>query len=254
MAPIEERAAGATLPAASPWKERLDDPFNRFYRYPVARVLVKVLVPTPITPAQVSFVQPFLAGLAGYFVMFPDRWHLFWGALFFEIRSVLDCVDGTLARARGQASTRRHAVVDGLSAMLLCVGIFWHFRLFPPHPGTWSRYLSAEGVVFLALVQGALRALAADHYNRKYGSIFEQDGTAEELSRKARLVALFWSVSSGGTFLSLVVFSLLVGRLWEGQLFLALAGLPWTVLAIALHARFGRGSAPVPARGRAPAP
>ncbi len=322
--PSEERAAtGPTLSAPGLWKERLDDPFNRFYRYPLARLLVKALVRTPITPNQVSFVQPFLAGLAGYFVTFPDRWHLVCGALVFESRSILDCVDGTLARARGRASAHGHAVdavADWLSAALLYAGIFWHFRLYPPQPGAWSRYLSVGGVLFLALVQGALRSLAADHYKLKYSSIFEQgkDGTVEELCRKARtvgpassifarvdlliaraehlafeherslplhdaslmmgapppnpraegstepapadradrvailraregapmarLVGLLWSVSNGDAFLSLVTFSLLAGRLWEGQLFFALAGLPWIVVVVALNARFARAS------------
>jgi hypothetical protein len=167
-------------------------------------------------------------------------------------------------------------------------------------------------VLLLALSQGALRSLAADHYKLKYTSVFERgrDGTVEELCRKvrakgpgssifarvdlliaraehlafeherfdaerslpaddvrvatlraregapiARLVALLWCVSNGDAFLSLVTFSLLTGRLWEGQLFFAVAGLPWIVLVVALSARFARGCAPVvTARGRAPVP
>src|ERR1700679_3316375 len=90
---------GAPLSATSRWKERLDDPFNRFYRYPLARLLVRGLVNTPVTPNQLSFVQPFLAGAAGYLLTFPDRRHLVLAAALFELRSILDCADGALARA-----------------------------------------------------------------------------------------------------------------------------------------------------------
>src|SRR5262245_2694306 len=39
------------------WKIRLEDPLNRYYRYPIAQFLVrKLLVRTPITPNQVSLL------------------------------------------------------------------------------------------------------------------------------------------------------------------------------------------------------
>jgi phosphatidylglycerophosphate synthase len=320
MASMQERAAaGPPLSAPGLWQERLNDPFNRFYRHPLARLLVKILLRTPITPNQVSFVQPFLAVLAGYFVTFPDRWHLVSGALVFELRTVLACAGGAHARARRQASAGGHAVdivADWLATALLYAGIFWHVRLYPPPSGAWSRYLSVGGVLLLALAQGALWSLAADHYKLKYTSIFERgcDATVDELCRKvraigpgssifarvdlliaraehlafdherslplhdagsvappaadrlailraregapiARLIALLWSVSNGDAFLSLVTFSLLTGRIWEGQLFFAVAGLPWLVLVVALNARFARGCTPdVTARGQAPVP
>jgi phosphatidylglycerophosphate synthase len=68
------------------WKERLDDPLNRFYRYPVARLLVRGLLRTSITPNQVTFVQPILAGVAGYLVTYADRRHLILAAALFELR------------------------------------------------------------------------------------------------------------------------------------------------------------------------
>jgi phosphatidylglycerophosphate synthase len=293
--------------APGQWRERLDDPFNRFYRYPVARLLVRGLVGTRITPNQVSFVQPFLAGVAGVLVSFPDRLHLALGALLFELRAILDCTDGTLARARRETTPGGHAVdatADWLATAFLYAGIFWHFRRYPPPDGPWSRWLSVSGVLSLALMQGALRSFAADYYKLKYTSVFEEgrDGPVEDLCLKvralgprasifaradvliaqaehlafehrrfdparaasrgegverlrrragtpmARLVALLWSVSNGDAFLSLVTLSLLAGRLWEGQIFLAFAGVPWIVLVTAINAWF------VTARGPAPAP
>jgi phosphatidylglycerophosphate synthase len=279
------------------WKERLDDPLNRFYRYPVARLLVRALLRTPITPNQVTFVQPLLAGVAGYLITFDDRRHLVLAAVLFELRSVLDCADGTLARAKKMVGAAGHAidgVADWLATALLYAGIFWHFRLHAPPAGAWSRWFSMEGVLLLALLQGGLRSFAADYYKVKYTSIFEEgrDETVASLrrrvcalgpgasifarvdvligraghlvfehrrfdpdreppeieplvrrerSRLGRLVAALWSVSNGDAFLSLVTASMLVGRLWEGQVFLATAGTAWIVAVIALNAVFTHG-------------
>jgi hypothetical protein len=43
---------------------------NRLYRYTLARLLVRGLLKTRVTPSQVSVVQPVLAVVAGYLVMF----------------------------------------------------------------------------------------------------------------------------------------------------------------------------------------
>ncbi len=177
--------------AAGPagWKRRLEDPTNTFYRYRVARPIARVLMHTPITPNQVSFVQPFLAALAGWLITYDDWPHLAAGAMLFEMRSILDCVDGTLAREKKMSSPSGHAIdalCDWLGVVLLYAGIFWHFRLHPPPSGSWSHILTVNGVILLALAQGAIRSFASDYYKTKYVSIFERgtDETIAALERK----------------------------------------------------------------------
>jgi phosphatidylglycerophosphate synthase len=289
------RAPDAPAPA-SVWKARFDDPFNRYYRYPLARVLVRGLVKTKITPNQVTFVQPFLAAIAGYLVTFADARHLALGALLFEARSVLDCVDGTLARARAKESPAGHAAdaaADWISTFFLYAGIGWHFHLHAPPASAVLAYLSTNGVLLLVLLQAALRSFAWDYYKRKYTSIFTtgHDATEEALRRDlravrpdaplfaradvligrlghlffqhewldperpvsaarrarvaqihraegtpvARWIAFVWSISSGDTFLSLVVLSLLANRLWSAQIFFATAGFAWIAAVVLLN-------------------
>jgi phosphatidylglycerophosphate synthase len=243
----------ATLdPPAGRWKERLDDPLNRLYRYPLARLIVRRLVATPVTPNEVSWTQPLFAAAAGLLVASDDRGRLLLGALFFEVRSVLDCVDGTLARATKHVTPEGHVidgVADWLGTGLLYAGIFFHFHLHPPPPGAWSRFLSVDAVLALALAQGGLRSLAADYYKRKYVSVFEHERSdadpaarlrARETSAASRAIAALWSVSNGDAFLSVIVLSILADRLWEAQLFFATAGLPWIGLVILLNAKFSR--------------
>jgi phosphatidylglycerophosphate synthase len=184
-------SADRTLPVG--WKQKLEDPSNTYYRYPVARLIVRGLMHTPVTPNQVTLAQPFLAALAGYLIHFGDAMHLLLAALVFEVRSILDCVDGGLARAKNMASPWGHAIdglADWLSTVLLYGGIFWHFHLHPPAPGPWSAYLSTSGILLLAIFQAATRSFAADYYKTKYVSIFERgrDETVEAL--RAKVLAL----------------------------------------------------------------
>lgn len=283
-------------PSSCSWKERFDDPLNRFYRYPVARLIVRALMHTPITPNQVTFVQPFMAATAGWLLTFGDYRGLVLAALIFEFRSVLDCVDGTLARAKKMTSANGHAIdaiADWLGTVFLYLGIFWRFHLHPPPPGAWSGLLPAGAVIAIALWQGALRSFACDYYRTKIVSIFEtgHDETIEAMRRKvralgpgsplfarvdviighcghisfehrrfdpdaddrsvarireressplARAVAALWSVSNGDAFLSIVVMSMLVNRLWEAQVFFATAGVLWAFAVIMLSARLVR--------------
>lgn len=193
--PNEHATSAAPLAAAGAvpngWKMRLEDPFNRYYRYPIARRIVRLLMHTPVTPNQVTLVQPLFAALAGYLVTFNDPRYLLGAAAAFEFRSILDCVDGGLARAKKMSSPAGHAidaVADWLGVVFLYIGIFVHFHLHPPPAGPWSAYLSTNGILILALFQGATRSFAADYYRVKYCSIFEhgQDETVETLRRKVR--------------------------------------------------------------------
>ena len=172
------------------WKMRLEDPLNRYYRYPVARALVQaVLVKTPITPNQVSLLSVLFAGLAGWLVTHDDPRYLVAAALSFEIRSILDCADGTLARAKKLFSPYGHAIdalADWLGVVLLYAGIFVHFAQHPPAAGAWAQYASVWGILILAVFQAATRSFAADYYKTKYCSIFEsgRDETVDSLRRQ----------------------------------------------------------------------
>ena len=98
-APFVSAAPAIVGPAG--WKRRLEDPFNTHYRY---------LIRTPVTPNQVSLVQPVFAAGAGYLLTIDDwRAHLGAAALF-ELRSILDCADGSLARAKRMSSPNGHAI------------------------------------------------------------------------------------------------------------------------------------------------
>jgi phosphatidylglycerophosphate synthase len=287
------------------WKRRLEDPFNTFYRYPVALGITRLLVHTRVTPNQVSLVQPLFAAAAGYLLTFDDfRAHVA-AALLFETRSILDCVDGSLARAKKMSSPNGHAIdamADWLGVVLLYAGIF-HFVYHHPIPGVSQ--LTALSVVAVALLQGGLRSMAADYFKNKYLGIYErarddvpellrekllgldesaspfaridawimrnghllfelerfdpsrvrtlsaaeiQKMSREEHSTKTKLIGFLWSISGGDAFLTFVIGSILLDRLWQGQVFFATVGCAWIVLVVVTNVAFIRSYRHAPAR------
>jgi phosphatidylglycerophosphate synthase len=96
---------------------------------PPAAVIVYALKNTRITPNQLTFASLALAALAGaMLVLWPGYAGLVAAIIVFEISFVLDCADGQLARARGQASRLGHLLdflMDEIKAFLIfgCVAI-----------------------------------------------------------------------------------------------------------------------------------
>lgn len=175
-----------TISAPCGWKRRLEDPLNTFYRYPVALWIVRALMRTPITPNQVSMVQPLLALGAAYLVTFDDVRHLLLAVLLFETRSILDCVDGSLARAKGLSSPYGHAIdamADWLGVAFLYVGLIVHFYL---HPVDGYGRLAQNAILLLAVAQGALRSFTFDYFKTKFVSLYEsgRDDSIEGLRAK----------------------------------------------------------------------
>jgi len=181
-----DSGSGAYLP----WKTRVEEPVNRFVHYPIARWLVRYLVHTRLTANQVTLVQPFIAACAGFLLCFEEPAYRVAAVLLFGFRSLLDCVDGTLARAKKTASANGHAMdafCDWLSATFFYAGIYLHLKLYPPE-GIWSSALPVGLVVAMSLLNGALRSFSADYYLQKYSAVFEtgRDPTVETLRHKVR--------------------------------------------------------------------
>ena len=56
-----------------------------------------------------------------------------------------------------------------------------------------------------------------------------------------RALGMLWSISGGDAFLSLVILSIVAGRVWEGQLFFATVGWVWILGVIVANVVFLRG-------------
>ncbi len=99
---------------STPWDQR------------IARVLVRPLVNSPVTPNQLTFVTLLLALVGSVLLAFPE-W-VGWGAGLFILARFLDHFDGELARQSGKASELGYYldyISGGLSygALFLCMGL-----------------------------------------------------------------------------------------------------------------------------------
>ncbi len=168
--------------------ERLGDPLNRFYRYPAARLGLKLFGWIPgVRPDHVTFLHTAIGIAGGVLVAVAPRPWLIAAFVMFELRMILDCYDGVLARAKNMSSPRGRALDelgDGVAYMALVTGMA--VRTF------------REGHVPLAIalffVMGSLGAMSAhgcDYYKRRISAVLkgEPDAVAAELARKREIVA-----------------------------------------------------------------
>jgi hypothetical protein len=80
------------------------NPADRLWRYPACRPLLKLAMKTPVTPNQITILHTALSLGAGAIISVgTPRAFMLAGAIF-ELRSILDCLDGALARAKGASS------------------------------------------------------------------------------------------------------------------------------------------------------
>jgi phosphatidylglycerophosphate synthase len=109
-------------------EELLDDRINR----PLARLLVKLLAPLPITPNQVTILSGVAGLAAGILIGFgsPARvWLVPLGGAVLFLSILLDCADGQLARLRGTSSMVGRAL-DGYVDVVPTAAAFVGFAVF----------------------------------------------------------------------------------------------------------------------------
>ena len=135
-------------------EEWVDDHIHR----PLAGLLVRLLVRTPITPNQVTLISALLGAASGFAMvrgLESPRW-LLGAALLLLLSVVFDCADGQLARAKGISSTYG-AVLDGIADYVVGVsvglGATW-FTVGTYH-SAWYALLGLAGVASIVL-QSAL--------------------------------------------------------------------------------------------------
>lgn len=170
--------------------ENLDDPLNRYYRYPAARGLLTIAGGLPFTPDHVTFAHTALGIGAATLVAFGSPTWLIVSAVMLEARMILDCYDGVLARAKKISSPRGRTLDelgDAVSYVALCIGMAVHVaRTRPELP---LSFIAPFAVLMIGI--GAFSGHAYDFYKRRLGSALKsgRDAIAEELKVKHDLVA-----------------------------------------------------------------
>lgn len=143
------------------------------YARPFARWLVQRLLPTPITPPQVTLAFT-LAGLIAAGLLAANRWPLLAAGLIL-LKSGLDAADGALARAR-QRPSRVGRFLDSLADFLVNLALYgalgyaaWRAT---GAPGYWL-------LAALACLSALLQVSLFNHYYVRYRAQTGGDQTSQ---------------------------------------------------------------------------
>lgn len=165
--------------------DAITDPPNRLYRYPAARALLPILGRIKwLTPNHVTYLHIVCGMAAAALVAFSEAriWLLVAFAVS-ELRMILDCFDGVLARARGSSSPFGRAldeIADTIAAITMASA--FTYRL---HLGATGLFVGCAMLAF-----GGLCANAWDFYKRKLATALKdnKDGPFLELREKKKLI------------------------------------------------------------------
>ncbi len=123
--------------------KRQDNVITRYLYRPVSMPLTRLLVKTPITPNQISFVVAVMVAFGCWVTAHAELELALLGTVLVLVASYLDCCDGEVARVK-LLSSRLGAwidtIVDELSSVGYMVALGWHCHL---HFG--PRYLGDLG-------------------------------------------------------------------------------------------------------------
>lgn len=109
-----------------------DNVITRYLYRPVSFPLTRLLVWTPITPNQISYVVAILVAIGLYFTAQPSHNSATLGTVIILIASYVDCCDGEVARVKLLSSKFGawvDTVVDELSSVGYTVALGWHCHL-----------------------------------------------------------------------------------------------------------------------------
>lgn len=154
------------------------NPADRLWRYPISNAIVKYVARAGIKPNHVTVLHTVLSIAAGFVISVGTPAAFVIAGLMFETRSILDCLDGVLARATSQSSPFGRALdqlgdtIGFLSLMggaLVCLG-----RI--------HGLLAALVVVLFTMAISAACTTAWDLYRRRFTSLLRDgyDTTEEE--------------------------------------------------------------------------
>lgn len=181
--PTEPRARVSMPPAeVDALLEGLTDPPNKYVRYPLARALFRVARGLPFTPNQVSFFHGAI-GIAAAFLVALGPARLFpLVFLLTEVRAILDCYDGVLARGKKLFSANGRVideVSDAVSFVAISFGVAYRIH-------TWTALV----LCILTCEVSGIAAWAFDFFKRKLNSALRggPDNGIVELRPKHRAV------------------------------------------------------------------
>jgi phosphatidylglycerophosphate synthase len=147
----------------------VEEPIDVWVHRPLAYVVARALLPTPVSPNLVTLVSILFGLTTAYCLLASFSGHMLLAGVCLFLSAVFDCADGQLARMRGTSSAFGR-MLDGVADLIVSVaavggGIYV----------VWSRYhepwwlgLVALGLCAATAVTGSFHTGMYDHYKNVY--------------------------------------------------------------------------------------
>jgi phosphatidylglycerophosphate synthase len=164
----------------------LVDPLNRFYRYPLCEAIFPLLRDVPVTPNQITVFHTLIGIAGGGCVAYGTRTALICGFVCAELRMLLDCLDGVVARRKKLFHPHGRTIDelgDAVGVIGLMLGVYYNssrgISSGTPYPYAG---LLACGVLAIS----GIMAWGYDFFKRKFTSALRdnEDGIVRELTKK----------------------------------------------------------------------
>ncbi len=170
---------------------------NRKASEPMARLLAK----TRITPNQVTWAAFGIALLS--FISFIFGQNII-GGLLVQLSSIVDGIDGSLARLKGMTSAFGgflDSVLDRYADILIVLGLTWWSFYNETYPGIWlAGFLAIAGTICISYTRARIGS--------NYRHLFD-NGLKSLASRDIRLFLIMLGAVTGQAYFSLIVIALL---------------------------------------------
>lgn len=147
----------------------VEEPIDVWVHRPLAYLLARALLPTPVSANLVTFCAILLGIASGVSYVIESPHHLQLAGAFLFASAVFDCADGQIARLRG-TSSRFGRMLDGSAdlvvasaAVLGAILVIWRQH----HEPAWVGFV-VLGLSALTAVTGSFHTTSYDHYKNVF--------------------------------------------------------------------------------------
>jgi phosphatidylglycerophosphate synthase len=174
-----------------------EEPLDLYLNRPLAKVLVRLLYPTPVTANQLTVFACLVGVSGGVMIALATPAWVATGAVLVWVFLILDCADGEMARRKGGGS-RLGRILDGFSDYLVAIAMHLGLLILairiPAFDGVspWVIFL----VVLLAGVCKAVHSALYDAAKQRFRAGLGHTSSGLEsmdVLRAAYAEAIYWS-------------------------------------------------------------
>jgi CDP-L-myo-inositol myo-inositolphosphotransferase len=149
---------------------------SRYLNRRISDPIAKLLTRTRITPNQISWTSFGLAVLS--FLSFIYNWNIAAGLLA-QLSSIIDGVDGSLARLKGMSSVFGgflDSILDRYADILIILGLTMWSASNEVYPYTWlAGFLSITGILGVSYSRARASVELQHHFDRGFLSLASRD-------------------------------------------------------------------------------